>query len=56
MLLLALVYTTKACAAPVHVYTLGQELHLDVSNPQGPVLINNLFALLSLFLEMNRFS
>jgi hypothetical protein len=36
-----------ACAATGHVYTLGPELHLDVSNSQGPVLINYLFALLS---------
>jgi hypothetical protein len=28
------------CAAPGHVYTLSPELHLDVTNPQGPVLLN----------------
>ncbi len=32
-----LVYTAEACAASRHVYTLGPELHLDVSYPQGPV-------------------
>jgi hypothetical protein len=35
-----LVYPTEACAAPGHVYTLGPELHLDMSDPQGPVLLN----------------
>jgi hypothetical protein len=30
-----LVYIEEACAASRHVYTLGHELHLDMSNPQG---------------------
>ncbi len=34
-----LVYTAEACAASGHVYTLGHELHLDVSNPQGQCLL-----------------
>jgi hypothetical protein len=52
------------CCTRTYLCTLGPELHLDVSNIQGPVLINYLFALLSrltqfallsLFLGTNRF-
>jgi hypothetical protein len=46
------VCTTEAFAAPGYVYTLGPELHLDVSNLQRPVRINYLFALLS---RLNQF-
>ncbi len=42
-----LVYTTETCAVPRLFYILGPELHLNMSNPQGPVHINYLFALLS---------
>jgi hypothetical protein len=42
-----IVYATEACDAAGHVYTLGPEMSLDVSNPKGLVLINYLLALLS---------
>ncbi len=32
-----LVYSREACAASGHVYTLGPELHMDMSSPQRPV-------------------
>jgi hypothetical protein len=62
---LSSIYTTETCAAPRQVYTLQPQLHLDVSNPQWPVLIKYLFALLSrltqftllwLFKGMTRFA
>ncbi len=31
------VYSTEACAASSHVYTLGPELRMDMSSPQRPV-------------------
>jgi hypothetical protein len=39
------IYTTETCAALERVYTLGPELHLDVSTVQSPVFHLDVFNL-----------